>query len=74
MRDKMWIKYANKNEQKSGTLVKFWDMTQRILQQHVMMHEHMTRLTTMHMFTQLRQSTPTLFITCLHQQFNINSM
>jgi len=27
--------------------------------------------TTMHMFTQLQQSTPTSFITCLHQQLNI---
>jgi len=32
---------------------------QRILQQHFMMHEHMTQSTTMHVFTQLQQSTST---------------
>jgi len=41
------------------------------IHQHVMMHEHMTQSTTMHIFTQLQQSSPTSFITCLHQQFNI---
>jgi len=34
----------------------------------------MTQSTTMHMFTQPQQSTPTLFVTCLHQRLNNNSM